>query len=61
MRALVNPGTPILAATATATHAVRKDIIEILDMKGCEVVYTSPDRPNIYYEVKRRTDILSLS
>ena len=59
LRALVHPGTPILAATATATHAVRKDIIEILDMKGCEVVYTSPDRPNIYYEVKRRTDIKS--
>ena len=42
---LFPPGIPLPAATATATPAVRKDIIEILDMKGCEEVCASPDRP----------------
>ena len=59
VRALVHPGTPLLAATATATQKVRKDIVEILDMKGYQFVYTSPDHPNIYYDVKERTDIES--
>ena len=47
----------MLAATATATPGVRRDIIGLLDMKGCEFVYVSPDRPNIYYEVRPRNDI----
>ena len=41
------PGVPILVATATATKAVREDVIKKLDMQGCELVYTSPNRPNI--------------
>jgi RecQ family ATP-dependent DNA helicase len=57
IRALVPSGTPLLAATATVTPAVRQDVIELLDMKGCELVCVSPDRPNICYEVKPRTDI----
>jgi len=46
-----------LAATATVTPAIRDDVIELLDMRGCELVFVSPDRPNIYYEVRPRTDI----
>ena len=29
------------------------------NMQGCELVFTSVDRPNIYHEVKGRTDIKS--
>ena len=57
LRALVPRGIPFLAATATATPAVRREVIHLLDMRGCEFVFNSPDRPNIYYEVRERTDI----
>lgn len=50
--AFVASGTPILAATATVTDEIRKDVIEKLDMVGCDIVYTPPDRPNIFYAVK---------
>ena len=46
-----------MACTATVTKSVRDEVITLLDMKGCEVVSTSPDRPNIYYGVKPRTEI----
>lgn len=57
LRALVPPGVPMIAATATVTKAVRDDVITKLEMQGCKLVYTSPNRPNIYYEVRPRTDI----
>ena len=57
LRALVPRGIPLLAATATATPAVRREVIDLLDMRGCEFVFVTPDRPNIYYEVRQRTDI----
>ena len=50
-------GVPILAATATVTPSIRDDVIDKLDMNGCEMVCISPDRPNIYYEVRRRSTI----
>jgi len=43
----------MLAAAATATKAVREDVIKKLEMQGCELVYTSPNRPNIYYKNKK--------
>ena len=55
LRALVPSGVPLLAATATVTRAVRDDIVDKLDMRGCEIVCVSPNRPNIYYEVRPRT------
>ena len=36
--ALVPSGVPLLAAIATVTRAVRDDIIDKLDMRGCEIV-----------------------
>ena len=33
------------------------DVISKLEMQGCKLVYTSPNRSNIYYEVRPRTDI----
>ena len=52
-------GTPFLACTATVTHGIREEIIQSLEMFDCALVSTSPDRPNIYYEVHSRTDIES--
>lgn len=55
--ALVPPNTPYLACTTTATKSVIREVIDSLEMSGCEFVYTSPDRPNIFYKVRVRTDI----
>ena len=57
IRALVPPGTPYMACTATASRSVRIDIIEKLEMMGCVHISASPDRPNIFYGVRVRTDI----
>ena len=46
-----------MACIATASKRVKKEVIESLEMIGCDKVTASPDRPNIYYEVKQRTDI----
>lgn len=48
-----------MACTATATRSVQQDIISSLEMENCVFVSVSPDRPNIFYEVRRRTDIES--
>ena len=42
----------MIALTATATRAVRSDIITKLEMTECKLVYLSPNQPNIYYEVR---------
>lgn len=57
LRALVPKGTPLLACTATITSAMRKEVMESLEMAECEMLSVSPDRPNIYYEVCARTDV----
>ena len=57
VRAIVPSQVPLLAVTATVTKTMRADIIKKLDMEGCELVCASPNRPNIYYEVRRRTNI----
>ena len=46
-----------MACTATASKSVKKDVLDILEMSGCVEVTASPNRPNIFYEVKPRTDI----
>ena len=57
LRALVPHNTPYVACTATAIRSIKKEVISSLEMCACETVMTSPDRPNIYYEVHARTDI----
>ena len=47
----------MIALTATATRAVRSDIIAKLEMMECKLVHLSPNRPNIYYEVRPRLDV----
>jgi ATP-dependent DNA helicase RecQ len=49
------PDVPILALTATATERVRRDIVEQLRLRDPLCHVASFDRPNLYYEVRRRT------
>ena len=46
--------------TATATASVKLEIVEKLNMTGCASVSVSPNRPNIFYEVKVRTELSNL-
>ena len=47
---------PVSAFTATATRAVRKDIVELLELRSPREVSTGFDRPNLYFEVRRPQD-----
>ena len=47
----------MLAATATVTDVIRRDIIRQLDMEGCKIVSVSPNKPNIFYSVRKRSTI----
>ena len=46
-----------MACTATASRSVKKEVIDSLEMSGCTEVTASPNRPNIYYDMKMRTDV----
>ena len=45
---------PIIALTATATQKVREDIKKILCMTNAKEFVSSFNRPNLYYEVRRK-------
>lgn len=47
---------PIITLTATATPKVQDDIQKNLGMREAEVFKSSFNRPNLYYEVRRKTD-----
>ena len=46
---------PIIALTATATEKVQDDIIKNLGIQGAKVFKDSFNRPNLYYEVRTKT------
>ncbi len=50
------PNVPIGAYTATATDQVRNDIVEQLELKNCQTLVGSFDRPNLIYQIKRLSD-----
>ncbi|MCQ2574320.1 MAG: ATP-dependent DNA helicase [Treponema sp.] len=54
------PSAVMLALTATATDAVRKDIVKNLGMKKPEIFISSFNRPNIYLCVKPKISPLDL-
>ena len=56
IRALVPQGTPYLACTATVTRSIQEEVLNSLEMVGCEFISVSPDRPDVFYEVHVRTD-----
>ena len=49
------------AFTATATKAVRADIIDILMLREPTVLTTGFDRPNLYFGVQSPKDKYALS
>ena len=49
------PNAPILALTATAGEATRKDIIDSLRLRDPIVYISSFDRPNIEYSIQKKT------
>ena len=51
---------PIIALTATATPKVQHDIQKTLGMIHAEVFKSSFNRPNLYYEVRKKTDQIEI-
>lgn len=51
------PGIPIAAFTATATHKVQDDIVKKLGLRSPFIVRASFNRPNLFYEVKRKEKV----
>jgi ATP-dependent DNA helicase RecQ len=49
--------SPIIALTATATPKVQHDIQKNLGILDADVYKSSFNRPNLYYEVKSKTDV----
>ena len=49
------PSVPILALTATATERVREDIMSQLQLRSPLIHIASFDRPNLFYEVRRKS------
>ena len=47
---------PIIALTATATPTVQSDIIKNLGMNDATVFKSSFNRPNLYYEIRDKSD-----
>ena len=47
--------TPIIALTATATPKVQEDILKNLKIKDAKIFKASFNRPNLYYEVRKKT------
>lgn len=54
--ARLSPRPPVSAFTATATQAVRRDIMHLLGLRAPHEVSTGFDRPNLYFEVRRPQD-----
>ena len=55
LRAFLPAGLPMLASTATVTDVMRQEVIEKLEMEGCKIVTVSPNKPNIFYSVQKRS------
>ena len=51
--AFVLSGVPMLAATATVTNVIRRHVIQQLHMDGYKIISVSPNKPNIFYSVRK--------
>lgn len=54
-----HPEVPFMALTASATHEVRADIIEKLELRNPKVIEGSVERENLIYEVLQRDNKLN--
>jgi ATP-dependent DNA helicase RecQ len=54
----LGPDIPIIALTATATPKVQLDIIKNLQMGDATVFKSSFNRPNLFYEIRPKRDVL---
>ena len=55
----INTQIPIIALTATATAKVQDDIVKNLDIKDAKIFKSSFNRPNLFYEVRQKTENLN--
>ncbi|CAM4344638.1 ATP-dependent DNA helicase RecQ [Pedobacter westerhofensis] len=54
----LGPDIPIIALTATATPKVQQDIIKNLQMNDATLFKSSFNRPNLFYEIRPKRDVL---
>lgn len=54
----LGPDIPIIALTATATPKVQQDIIKNLQMQDATLFKSSFNRPNLFYEIRPKRDVL---
>jgi ATP-dependent DNA helicase RecQ len=52
----IGQDVPLIALTATATPKVQQDIIKNLEIPRATVFKSSFDRPNLYYEIRPKTE-----
>lgn len=52
----IGQSSPVIALTATATEKVQHDILKNLCITDAQVFRSSFNRPNLYYEVRQKTD-----
>ena len=54
----LGPDIPIIALTATATPKVQQDIVKNLQMGEATLFKSSFNRPNLFYEIRPKRDVL---
>lgn len=52
MMEIINPDIPMIALTATATPKVQSDIVKNLGLREPEILISSFNRTNLYYEIQ---------
>lgn len=57
MMTQINPDSPVIALTATATPKVQSDIIKNLGLRDANIFISSFNRPNLYYEIQPKIKI----
>ncbi|XP_070671389.1 ATP-dependent DNA helicase Q-like 2 isoform X3 [Malus domestica] len=51
------PNVPVIALTATATHKVQSDLMEMLHIPRCVKFVSTVNRPNLFYMVREKSSV----